>query len=187
MLPLITRSFLSASLLLFGLTVLPVSAASDPLLQGSIEKARLTASVKPTTEMVMAKVDEAARLVQELGPDAFPRFKGLDSDFIYAGTYIWVHSAKTGKMLMHPMIPGLEGQNVLYMKDKTGKMMFMEFNRMALEHGSGWVDYLWPKPGEDKPSRKVSYVKLVQYGDERYVVGSGVYDISLEEIAKFNH
>jgi len=159
-----------------------LDAQAKALLQGSIAQAKETSVVKPTAEMVVAKVEQAAQLVAELGPASFPRFKGADSEFIYAGTYVWIHSAKSGIMLMHPMIPTLEGQNVLFMRDKHNKMMFVDFNRTALEKGSGWVSYMWPKPGESEPSLKVSYVKRVDYDHERYVVGSGVYDISLEDL-----
>jgi len=159
-----------------------LDAQAEALLQGSIARAKETSAVKPTAQMVMDKVEQAARLIAEQGPAAFPRFKGRDSEFIYAGTYVWIHSAKTGIMLVHPMIPTLEGQNVLFMRDKNDKMMFVDFNRTALEKGHGWVSYMWPKPGESSPSKKVSYVKLVDYGNERYVVGSGVYDISLDEL-----
>jgi cytochrome c len=177
------------SMTIFSLLLLPVAlvyggldAQSEALLQGSISRARQTASVKPTAEMVMDKVDQAARLIAELGPAAFPRFKGADSEFIYAGTYVWVHSAKSGDMLMHPMIPSLEGQNVLFMRDRQGTRMFVDFNRTALEKGSGWVNYMWPKPGETEASLKVSYVRRVDFGNERYVVGSGVYDIALKDL-----
>ena len=156
--------------------------SDQDILQGSIARARQTSSDKPTPAMVVERVNAAAALLEKMGPAAFPLFKGASSEFIYAGTYIWIHSAKSGRMLMHPMIPSLEGHSVLFMMDSQGKAMFIEFNRVALEKGSGWVDYLWPKPGETKPSRKVSYVKLVPYGNEKYVVGSGVYDISLAEL-----
>jgi signal transduction histidine kinase len=178
-------------LTVFSLLVFPLTAAfaaldpqTEAMRQGSVARAQQTATVKPTVQIVMDKVEQAAQLVAELGPAAFPRFKGADSEFIYAGTYVWIHSAKSGVMLMHPMIPTLEGQNVLFMRDKNGKMMFVDFNRAALELGGGWVDYLWPKPGETEPSLKVSYVKRVDYGNERYVVGSGVYDIALEDLPK---
>lgn len=177
------KSPLRIALVLFVTILLQTS----PLLamsvdEGSIQKAKETASVKPTPEMVMQKVNEGAALVAKEGPAAFAKFKGYDSPFIYAGTYIWIHSADDGTMLMHPMKPKLEGRNVLPLKDKKGKLLFVEFNRVALEQGSGWVDYWWPKPGEKKPSQKVSYVKLAEYGGKKYVVGSGVYDITLEQI-----
>ena len=50
-------------------------------------------------------------------------------------------------------------------------------NRVCLEQGSGWVNYQWPKP-----SMKVSFVKMAEFSGEKFVVYSGVYDITLDEI-----
>ncbi len=151
---------------------------------GSIQQAKNTASTKPTVAMVMERVNAAVDLINKEGRAAFPKFKGLGSEFIYAGTYIWIHSPTTGKMLMHPMKPVLEGKNVNPLRDKAGKLLFIEMNRVATEKGSGWVDYQWPKPGQKKSSTKVSYVKLAEHNGEKFVVGSGVYDISLADINK---
>jgi len=42
--------------------------------------------------------------------------------------------------------------------------------------GSGWVDYMWPKPGEKSPSKKVSYVKGAKMPTgEVVIVGAGIY------------
>jgi signal transduction histidine kinase len=41
------------------------------------------------------------------------------------------------------------------------------------QHGKGFVDYQWPKPGSDKPVDKVSYVQGFEpWG---WVIGSGIY------------
>jgi len=37
-----------------------------------------------------------------------------------------------------------------------------------------WVEYWWPKPGEKRGSRKVSYA--LEAGDTPYIVGAGIYD-----------
>ncbi|NOY13833.1 MAG: hypothetical protein GXP51_09215 [Deltaproteobacteria bacterium] len=152
--------------------------------QGSIDRANATKATKPTVEMVMERVNAGVALINKEGRAAFDKFKGADSKFIYAGTYIWIHSPTTGEMLMHPMKPKLEGKNVNPLRDRAGKLLFVEFNRVATENGSGWVSYMWPKPGEKKPSMKVSYVKLAEHNGEKFVVGSGVYDITLAEINK---
>ncbi len=49
----------------------------------------------------------------------------------------------------------------------------MEFAKICKEKGGGFVDYLWPKPGESQPVPKISYVKL--YEPWGWVVGSGIY------------
>lgn len=166
------------------LPAMAFAATVEEINQGSVDRAKATASTKPTVEMVMERVNAGVELMNKEGRNAFNKFKGADSEFIYAGTYIWIHSPTTGEMLMHPMKTKLEGKNVNPLRDADGKLLFVEFNRVATEQGSGWVNYMWPKPGEKKPSMKVSFVKLAEHNGEKFVVGSGVYDITLEEINK---
>jgi methyl-accepting chemotaxis protein len=89
-----------------------------------------------------------------------------------------------GIMLMHPIKVAMEGKPVMAFKDPNGKRFFGEMNEVAKEKGAGWVDYMWPKPGEKTPELKVSYVKLCKMPDgKEVVVGCGVYNLSEAEIA----
>jgi methyl-accepting chemotaxis protein len=73
----------------------------------------------------------------------------------------------------------LDGKDLTDNKDPNGKYLFREFVRVAKEKGAGFVDYMWPKPGESTPVPKISYVKLYQpWG---WIIGSGVY---VDDIAK---
>lgn len=77
------------------------------------------------------------------------------------------------RTLMHPMQSQREGADLSATTDSTGKRLFVEMVEVAKAHGAGFVSYLWPKPGRDIPTLKVSYVKAVpSWG---WVVGSGVY------------
>jgi signal transduction histidine kinase len=49
----------------------------------------------------------------------------------------------------------------------------MEFVKVANNTGQGWVDYKWPKPNEDKPVDKTSYIYRVP--GTQYFVGAGIY------------
>jgi hypothetical protein len=117
------------------------------------------------------------------GKNAYPKFKGKDSEFIFAGTYIWIHDS-TATMRMHPIKHKMEGQNYIDLKDVNGKLFFTAMNEVAKTKGSGWVEYMWPKPGEKTPSLKVSYVKLVNAGGEDLIIGCGVYDLSEADLQK---
>jgi methyl-accepting chemotaxis protein len=86
--------------------------------------------------------------------------------------YIWINDLYP-RMVMHPYKPELNGKDLADIKDPSGKPIFMEFVRAAKEKGGGFVDYLWPKPGESEPVAKISYVKL--YEPWGWVVGSGIY------------
>jgi signal transduction histidine kinase len=49
----------------------------------------------------------------------------------------------------------------------------MEFVKVANTSGQGWVDYMWPKPNEEKPVGKTSYIYRVP--GTQYFVGAGIY------------
>ena len=142
-----------------------------------------SASVKPTSQMIVDKVNEAAALLEKEGKEALPKFKGKDSKFIFAGTYIWVHD-EAAMMRMHPIMYKMEGKNLIDLKDSNGKLFFTVMNEVAKTKGAGWVDYMWPKPGEKTPVLKVSYVKMAKVDGENLIVGCGVYDMSPEDVQK---
>ena len=86
--------------------------------------------------------------------------------------YIWINDLEP-KMLMHPAIPDLEGKNLYNVKDQNGKLIYMEIIKVIRESGEGFVEYVWPKAEGEKPSPKISYVKLFKpWG---WIIGSGIY------------
>ncbi len=93
--------------------------------------------------------------------------------------YFWISNLQAG-MVMHPFKPEMDGRDQSDYKDPNGKRIFVEMARVCQEKGGGLVDYIWPKPGETKPTPKVSYVKL--YKPWGWVIGTGVY---LDEMAGF--
>lgn len=163
-----------------------IAAEEDPqaqLAKESEAKAKETAATKPTVKMIVEKVDAAAKMLEAEGLEGFKKLQGKDSEFIFAGTYIWVHDMK-GVMRMHPIKFKLNGKNIQGLKDKSGKMFFGEMNKVAREKGAGWVSYMWPKPGQKEASQKVSYVKMCKVGDDELVLGCGVYDLPAEDTQK---
>ena len=50
----------------------------------------------------------------------------------------------------------LEGQNLLSTKDTNGKLFIKEFIETVTTKGSGWVDYMWPKPGRAASAQKIA-------------------------------
>jgi methyl-accepting chemotaxis protein len=91
----------------------------------------------------------------------------------YSGSeYFWINDMHP-TMVMHPIKPELDGKDLTNNKDPAGTQLFVEFARTVKEHGSGFVWYLWPKPGSDTPVQKVSFVKGFEAWG--WVIGSGVY------------
>lgn len=91
----------------------------------------------------------------------------------YEGSeYFWVHDRNL-KMVMHPIKPQLDGQDISVIKDPNGVFLFQRMNEVVKEKGDGFVEYMWDKAGSDKPQPKISYVKGFEpWG---WIVGSGIY------------
>jgi methyl-accepting chemotaxis protein len=95
------------------------------------------------------------------------------NDARYSGNeYFWINDLDL-RMVAHPIKPELNGKELGGIKDPEGKAVFVLFNDMVRKNGAGYVDYLWPKPGSDKPVQKVSFVAGFKPWD--WVIGSGVY------------
>jgi EamA-like transporter family/Cache domain len=56
-----------------------------------------------------------------------------------------------------------------------GKLFLVELMKTAQSNRSGWVDYMWPKPGQSQPSQKWSYVKAVKIDGAPGYVAAGFY------------
>jgi methyl-accepting chemotaxis protein len=98
----------------------------------------------------------------------------------YSGSeYFWVNDMQL-HMIMHPIKPELDGKDLSENKDPTGKFLFVDMVNAVKANGSGFVFYMWPKPGSDNPVEKVSFVKgFAPWG---WVIGSGVYEDTVDAI-----
>lgn len=127
-----------------------------------------------TKDECIAKVKEAAKMVSDKGLDAaVAEINKKDGKFVWKNSYVFLMDLD-GKMLGHPMSPALIGQNVLDRKDKgePGKLLFVEFVKLAKEKGEGWVDYQWQNPGDPKPHKKISFIYRVP--GKNYLAGAGI-------------
>ena len=120
---------------------------------------------------VVSIVDQAVQLIDEKGESAFPELR--TSEWVYNDTYVFVWRLD-GIRLVYPPDPAGEGKNMSALVDSNGKPIGQLFIQTA-QKGSGWVEYMWPKPGQTIPSHKIAYIKRAQFGNETYLVGSGFY------------
>jgi len=125
-------------------------------------------------EFIVALVDSAVELIEKEGKAAFSKIRDKAGQFIFMDTYVFVDTPD-GTELVNGAFPNLEGRNLIDYKDSNGKPLVKDYINIALNEGAGWIDYLWPKPGQANPSKKHAYVKKAQYGDEVFIVGSGAY------------
>jgi methyl-accepting chemotaxis protein len=86
--------------------------------------------------------------------------------------YFWINDTSP-TMIMHPFKPQLEGQSLGSIKDPNGVFLFNEMIKVTNKNGSGFVNYMWPKPGKDEPQPKLSFVALFEPWD--WIIGTGIY------------
>lgn len=126
-------------------------------------------------EFAMEAVDEAIdMMIAEGDYVAFVSMREKSGPFLFKGTYIFVMDTAY-ILVVDPPFPDLEGTNVYEYQDSNGKFLFQEFMQVANDQGAGWVDYMWPKPGDTVPSAKSSYIKMVVIDGKPYIVGMGMY------------
>ena len=131
----------------------------------------------PTSEQakrIEVIVNKAAVLVERQGKAAFSEFRKRDSEWWFGNTYLFAYDQNLN-VLLNPAFPKREGTNPRGEKDVNGKAFHDEFLRVVRANGAGWVDYMFPKPGETYPSRKWSYVKGVNIDGTPGIIGAGFY------------
>jgi methyl-accepting chemotaxis protein len=157
-------------LVLGGLLGYFIPVVGDSLMQ---EKRTATKSAVETAYSVIQYFGELASAgtmpVEEAKTNAMAEIRSIR----YMGdNYYWITDLAP-KMVMHPIKPDLDGQDLSNSKDPHGTFLFVEMAKVAKASGEGFVPYMWAKPGKDKPVEKISYVKL--YKPWGWVIGSGIY------------
>ncbi|GGK97382.1 chemotaxis protein [Planomonospora parontospora subsp. parontospora] len=97
------------------------------------------------------------------------------------GDYFWINDMRPF-MVMHPTKPELDGKDLSANADPNGKLLFVEFVKTVRASGAGFVEYEWPKPDEDEPVTKLSYV--AGFEPWEWVVGTGIYVGDMQEIIR---
>ncbi len=87
-----------------------------------------------------------------------------------------------GKVIMHALKQELVGKDMKdeVLKDSHGKFFVREMVEVARAKGDGFVDYMFPKPNETKPSPKLSYAKF--FAPWNWTIATGIYvdDVNAE-------
>jgi signal transduction histidine kinase len=127
-----------------------------------------------TKDECVIKCHEAAAMINSKGLDAaIKEISNPKGSFVWKDSYVFLMNLD-GKMLAHPFQPELTQQDhVLLITDPTDKALFVHFVNLARKVGQGWVEYMWPKPGKNTPSKKLSYIYRVP--KQELFVGAGVY------------
>jgi len=123
---------------------------------------------------IEALVNQAAEVLDEQGTRAFDAFRLKGSRWRYGDVYLFVLDLR-GIVLFNAAHPNREGRDLLRERDADGKPFHQDFVAVVSRSGSGWVDYMFPKPGQSAPSVKWSYVCATHVDGVDALVGAGVY------------
>jgi cytochrome c len=155
------RAFLTWPVLLVLIATLPVSWAREhPTAHQAAE--------------IEALVNKAAEVLEEQGSKAFGEFRKKGSSWRYGDIYLFVVDMQ-GIVLFNAARPNREGRDLLDERDADGKRFHRDFIDVVGRFGSGWVDYMFPKPGQPTAAVKWSYVCATRVDGVEALVGAGVY------------
>jgi signal transduction histidine kinase len=132
---------------------------------------------------VVDTVKHAVGQIEKHGVAAFKLLHDPTGPFIAKDTYVFVFDMD-GTNLVLPAFPNLQGRNLTDLKDTHGKQMIREMLTLVQTRDAGWVDYMWPKPGESVSTQKSTYVTRAKLGDQWVLVGCGVYLANAPRAAK---
>jgi len=140
------------------------------ILQDREEKVRHLIDIPYAILQQQYQLETAGKLTRE---QAQQRALEIIGAMRYDGSnYFWVNDLHP-TMVMHPMKPELNGKDLTEFKDPKGKALFVAMADVVRSQGSGFVPYMWPKPGQANPQPKISFVKgFAPWG---WVLGTGIY------------
>ena len=139
-------------------------------------------SVSPTaaaiTELqVTSLVDTTAAAMEEDAPGTLAAIDAGEAPFrnpSNPGLYAFVYDP--GVKLIATPDDKVRGKEMRGVPDAAGKTFRDEIISGALEHGSGWEDYVYTEPGKEGLFSKSTYYELVTGSDgQKYIVCAGRY------------
>ena len=176
---------LSTRILILGVTLVVAFSAIFGWLYPKIRSNMYDAKYIKTRHLVETAysvvahyADQSAKGLMTPAQAQDQAIKTLEAMRYEGNDYFWINDM-VPRMVMHPMKPALNGQDLSGSKDPNGKHLFVEMVNVCRKDGAGFVDYMWPKPGVDEPQPKISYVKL--FPQWQWVIGSGIYVDDIEK------
>jgi len=85
-------------------------------------------------------------------------------------------------MIVHPIIPTLNGKSLKKYKDPNGVYLFNDMVKLCHTNGSGVVKYKWLNPKSKKIEDKISYV--FTFKPYHWIIGTGEYVSVLQKNLK---
>ncbi|MDP3538754.1 MAG: methyl-accepting chemotaxis protein [Azonexus sp.] len=167
-----TRMQLLIGLTLLGLIILCLTALfqlKGSMLEDRKQKTRNLVEVGIGIVAHHHKLAQAGKLSEE---DAKRAARDSLRSLRYGNDDYYFGFETSGVYILHGGNPALEGQQKIDMKDTNGKLLIKELIGAA-QAGGGFVDYWFPRAGQQKPEPKLGYAAM--FAPWNWVLGTGVY------------
>ena len=141
---------------------------------------------QPDNRAAVELVDAAGAQIRQKGAAALPEFRVKGSRWFQGDRYVFVLNP-AGEILVYPPDPALETGNMTSaqsaLQTSEGRRTGLRFLEAAnSRRGCGWVHYRIPRPGQQSPQWKSTYVeRFVAPNNQVFLVGSGAYDSRMEK------
>ena len=141
---------------------------------------------QPDNRAAVELVDAAGAEIRQKGAAALPAFRVKASRWFQGDRYVFVLNP-AGEILVYPPDPALETGNMTSaqssLQTPEGRRTGLRFLEAAnTRRGCGWVHYRIPRPGQQSPQWKSTYVeRFAAPNNQVFLVGSGAYDSRMEK------
>jgi signal transduction histidine kinase len=112
-----------------------------------------------TSEEARAMLELAVTAVEENNDAALQAFNQGDKRFSDRDLYVFCGNEQ-GEFTAHPN-QSLVGTSMRQLQDKAGEPLGERLYNAAVEGEYNEVEYMWPRPGEEEPTQKSSFVTKV--------------------------
>ncbi|MFZ2267271.1 MAG: methyl-accepting chemotaxis protein [Azonexus sp.] len=167
-----TRMQILVGLALAGLLVLCLTALfqlKSSMLEDRKQKTRNLVEVGIGTLAHFQKLAAEGKMSED---DARKTARDTLRDLRYDGSDYFFIVDTSHKYVLFPTKPEFEGQDKSDMKDANGKLLIQDLVS-AGKAGGGFVEYWFPKAGQQTAEPKISYAQ--QFPQWNWVLGTGIY------------
>jgi hypothetical protein len=118
-------------------------------------------------------VDSACVQLERTGLEMIPQFLDKSGKYNFCDSYIFILD-ESGTALVDPSFPSLSGRKLANLKDAIGKLIVVEMIEKLKTSKSAWLSYMSKSPDENKPVKKLAYIRKIHINGKGYIVGSSV-------------
>lgn len=125
-------------------------------------------------KFVKQLIDSATSLINHIGDSSLAYFRDKSNVFSLYDHYLYAIDFD-GNTIIDPAFPKISGRNILNFRDFTGKFIIREMIQKLRTQDSSWMMYMWPKPKETFPSKKIAYIRKVKLLGKPALIGVDIF------------